>query len=94
MSDPEPFPDPPSVRLIEPRAISCLGHFLACSIVTRQVAAGHRIAIALTVRDKLPKAEPDPDLADDVPASDAVVLYDHYDYPSTLTIETTTPFVP
>ena len=94
MSDPEPFPNPPGIPLIEPRALNFSGTFLGCNIASQQVAAGHRLGIALTVRDKLPKAEPNPDLAVDIPAETAVVLYDHFDYPSSLTIETTTPFVP
>lgn len=90
-SDVEAFPD--SGGVIEPRPISVSGRFLGCNIATQQIAAGHRIAIALTVRDKRPKGEA-PVLANDIPASDAVVLYDHYDYPSTLGIETTAPFIP
>ena len=42
----------------------------------------------LTARDKRPKGEA-PAIANDIPGSDAVVLYDHFDYPSSFAIETT-----
>ncbi len=88
---PEAFPD--SSGVIFPREISLSGRFLGCGIASRQILAGHRLGIALTARDKRPKADP-PVQPADIPASTAVVLYDHPTYPSTLGIETTTPFTP
>lgn len=90
-SDAQAFPDPgPPVAPLAPREIAFGGKFLGCNIVSQQIAAGHRIAIVLTVRDRRPKGDA-PVLANDIPGSDAIVLYDHPDFPTSVSIETTTP---
>lgn len=93
---PAAFPDPAAPSdPIAPREISWDGKFLGCNVLTQQVAAGHRVAIALTVRDKRPRTDA-PVLAADIPANDAVVLFDHAKYDSSISLETTgtAPFIP
>ena len=79
------FPDPDDPGPIEPRPISLSGNFLGCpgTTSTHEIAAGQRLAIVLTAgtsgpRQTRPRSRPTS------PPSDAVVLYDHFDYQSTL----------
>ena len=87
-SDPEPYPESAGNPIV-PRVVSWSGQFLVCNTLQYQIGANQRIAIALSVRDKVPKGELTPPPAADVPGLDGVVLYDHYDYQSTLQLETT-----
>lgn len=90
-SDAQEFPDPgPPVAPLAPREIAFGGKFLGCNIVSQQIAAGNRIAIVLTVRDKRPKGDA-PVLLNDIPGFDAIVLYDDPNFPTSVSIETTTP---
>ncbi len=74
---------------IAPRPISFfLDKILGCGIATHEIPAGQRLAFALTARDKRPKGEA-PAIPSDIPAAEAVVLYDHFEYPSSFAVETT-----